>query len=404
MTTRKKSTVLVFATYSLSDPITRNTINSISELYDHIVVVEESSGTKYNSLESKNIRVERTYQFGKFPRFYGLKTFLVWIAYRIKTRRLISEYKPDLVITFMLKPLAALAKIELVNLVSCIYDIPDPKTSGKLERIINKNGFKKLKSADIIWASDIFKSELAAKFAGLTQLPLVCHNCPSLANYSEMSIESKLWLRQKLRDAGANISDESGTVLIRAGAIGPYGGIEETLSAMQSMPDDCLFLMMGRPTSEYRNYLISLIKESGLGKKAFLWNKPDDNAWKLAIEGADIGHLIHLPPPKEDSIHAGLYKYNSSLSNNRLFTYMASAMPILSYNDVRLDAMHKDVNCFYLVDVSSLQGDIAKGWKELNENNELRKLLGAEGKKAFLTKYNWEFQFQGILDKLRSKP
>ena len=35
------------------------------------------------------------------------------------------------------------------------------------------------------------------------------------------------------------------------------------------------------------------------------------------------------------------YNLNSSLSNNRLFQYMAAGLPIISYNDERLNDIHQ---------------------------------------------------------------
>src|SRR6266542_1127393 len=54
------------------------------------------------------------------------------------------------------------------------------------------------------------------------------------------------WLRSKLEEEGANVNKTGGCIVIRAGAIGECCGIEETLLALADLPEDVIFLMMGR--------------------------------------------------------------------------------------------------------------------------------------------------------------
>lgn len=389
------TTAIVFATYTLADPTTRNTINSISEFFDIIIAVEENSLTEYKPLESKNVTIETIKDFTGIPKLLGFKNLWKWLSYKRTVRNLMHKYRPDMVVTFMLRPLAAIKLNTDQTLVSCIYDIPDPETSGKLDSLINKQGFKNLKNAALVWASDKYKAILTSQFGNLRKLPQVCYNCPQSNSIPSDRVESRKWLRKKLRDAGATIGDEGGTILLRAGAVGNYGGIEETLKAMQSLPADNLFLMMGRPGNEYKNQLIAAIKKMQLEKRAFFWDRPDDETWQNAISGADIGHLLHLEPPA-NTVVGGLYRYNSSLSNYRLFTYMASGIPVLSYNDKRLKDLHNEIDCFKVLDVDNLETDIAENWKLLSENKLIRETMGVAAKTAFLKKYNWEYQFREI--------
>ncbi len=398
---KKRNIAIVFATYTLADPTTRNTINSISDLFDTIISVDQNSVIKYKSLESKNVKIISIADLVKVPRLFGIKNIIKWLIYKINVRWLIYKYQPNLMITFMLKPLAAIKTPTGGKLVSCIYDIPDPQTSGKLDSLINIKGFKNLKNADLVWASDEHKSIFTAQFASLGKLPLVCYNCPSLKTLTDNQTSDKVWLRGKLRDSGAMIGENNGTILIRAGAIGKYGGIEETLLAMNEIPEDNLFLMMGRPDKDYRKYLISLIKEMKLEKRAFFWDMPDDNVWQRALSGADIGHLIHSPP-LDNTVLAGMYKYNSSLSNYRLFSYMASGIPIFSYNDKRLERLHNDVNCFHVLNIKNLTNEIIEAWRILSEDRFLRDEMGLAAREAFTSKYNWENQFNEIFSFIAS--
>lgn len=392
----KKPSAFVLTTYTLTDPTTRNTIYSISPLFSKIVVIQQNSRARYDPLHLDNVLIEDVEDFDSFPRLFGVKSILKWVYYKIHVRRLLRKFKPDVIVTFMLSPLAAIKRTKNQLLVSCIYDIPYQPNAGRLDRKINIKGYQQLATADKVWASDAYKARLAAEFGELTSLPAVCYNSPRL-QYIEMEDRSVMrsWLREKLRGAGAKISDQGGSILIRAGAVGVFGGIEETLKAMHSLPDDHIFLLMGRPEKSYGDKLRKLISSEQLDHRVFLWDRPDDETWKKAIFGADIGHLIHLPPP-EDSSHAGMYAFNSSLSNYRMFYYMAAGLPTFSYDDKRLDDVHLDVNCFRVLRTAHLIQDTIDQWKLLGSNDALKNELSQNARNAFVQKYNWENQFEEI--------
>lgn len=390
-----KNTVIIFATYTLADPTTRNTIESVSKFYDRVVVVDHNPGTAYRPLNAKGLIIESISDLKSLPRLGGLKNLFKWWVYSSSCRRILNKYRPGLVITFMLRPLAAIKPAKGQTMISCIYDIPDPETAGKIDRGINKAGFRNLSAAALVWASDSYKAALAKDFGKLDKMPLVCHNSPARDGGNLYKAADRLWLREKLMLAGAPVSESKGIIMVRAGAIGPYGGIEETLEAMKQLPDDYIFLMMGRPGEDYKAQLNRLISDEGLEQRAIFWDRPTDDEWQKAINGADIGHLLHLAPPA-GTIAAGLYRYNSSLSNYRLFTYMAAGLPIFSYNDPRLDALHKEVNCFCVLDVTRLRDEIIHAWQRISNDSVLRTRMAQAARDAYEHTYNWEVQFREV--------
>ena len=114
---------------------------------------------------------------------------------------------------------------------------------------------------------------------------------------------------------------------------------------------------MGRPSREYRPKLLRRIAELGMRNRAFLWEQPSDEVWNEALQGADIGHLIHGSFPTGRM--QWLYELNSSLSNDPSFLYMAAGLPILSYDDSRLDVIHREVDCFRVLRVNNLAEDLS---------------------------------------------
>lgn len=302
----------------------------------------------------------------------------------------------------MLHSLAALpvnhGEKETFKLVSCVYDIPSMIDAGRLDRRILLKGWSQLRNAEVVWSSDIHKAELAREFGELSSTPLVCHNTPPEDYLPEPTWPRDSWLRNELSNQGASIGEKDGCILLRAGAVGEWGGIEETLEAMRDLPSDFVFLMMGRPDEAYEKQLLRTIDVLGLTARAFLWRRPTDETWKKALRGADIGHLIHGPFPS--GAPSRLYALNSSLSNNRLFQYMAAGLPIVSYDDPRMRAVHDEIPCFRIVRLSNLKSDLRKVLGELADNSTLRQDLGFAARSAHVSNYNWENQFEKVLERL----
>jgi len=236
------------------------------------------------------------------------------------------------------------------------------------------------------------------KFGRLKLRPIICHNSPTTEYFSNLSSERDVTLRKLLQNQGAPLKEVGGCILLRAGAIGEYGGIEETIFCMKNLPQDYVFLMMGRPPQAYKEKIERLIQAENLNHRIFLWNRPSDNMWKMALAGADIGHLIH--GPFITASQKRQYDFNSSLSNNRLFQYMAASIPILSYDDPRMSYIHNEVGCFRVARLSNLAEDIENIWRELGSDSALRKRVGSNGRKAHLNKYCWEIDFSPILNNI----
>jgi glycosyltransferase involved in cell wall biosynthesis len=320
-----------------------------------------------------------------------------WRRFKKTVAKELNERRYDLVVTMMLHGLAALPKNldKRCLLGACIYDIPAMEHAGRLDRLLSKRGWKRLREAEIVWASDAYKAVLAQNIANLPQRPLVCHNCPPLSYLPPSIWPRDGWLREQLRVKGARLRPEGGCIILRAGAIGPCGGIEETLTAMTNLPSDYVFLMMGRPRHSYKDHLLSLIKQYGLEKRAFLWDRPETHIWKRALQGADVGHLIH--GPFVDAYDQEIYELNSSLSNNRLFQYMAAGLPIIAYNDPRMADLYKEVDCFRVADLGTVERDLRTIFDELGTSPDTRRALGTRAREAHLRNYNWENQFAPVL-------
>lgn len=319
-------------------------------------------------------------------------------------RSCLGSVDPDVLISVMLHPLALAAR-GFERMVPCtvvaILDVPPPGYSGRVGDHVVRRGWRRLRAADVVWASDEYKARLARELGALSEDPIVCRNCPASDYFPDVPRQRDPWLRRELARLGVDITPERGSVMLRAGAIGPYGALEETLRAMTRLPSDFVFVLMGRPTAAYASHLQQFARELGLERRMVLLDRPDDSVWKRALVGADVGHMIHLRPAH--LAHRVAYDLNSSLSNNRLYQYMAAALPIVSYDDPRLAGMHDDARCFVVMRAERLQQDLHDGWLALASSEDLRRQLGGAARNAHLQRYNWEAQFAPVQAAVRRR-
>ena len=399
MNSRSNNAVLLSYSYALNDPHQTQTVGTLAQSGWKVTVLHPAPHGVFPSPPPAGVESHTYAGFTLAPkRPAALNRILHWIGYKRFVRNEIATLNPNLVMTNMLYALSALPKKKNFHLISLIVDIPSLPDCGKHGYYVTRKGWKRLREADLVWASDKYKAQLTQKYADLPDLPLVCHNCPPL-DYLPVPVWPRdRWLRNELRRQGASIGENGGCILARVGAVGDYCGLEATLEAMLELPDDFVFVMMGRPSVAYKNSLLSNITRLKLSKRAFFWELPSDEVWKKSLLGADIGHMIQGPFPP--GAPTRLYELNSSLSNYRLFQYMAAALPILAYDDPRMNELFAEVPCFRVLRLENLKHDTLAACVELSQDATLRQKIGIVGRDAHVRKYNWTTQFNPVLDKI----
>lgn len=392
----KMRCTLVTHGYSCNDPPAHQAVESLSARGVQVSVFHAAPVGVFPSPPSSGA-MTRECPLPGIPTSWGpLHRLAFWGRFRRELASFLEEAAPDLVVTIMLHALALLPSRRDFRLISCVYDIPSLPDAGRIDRPLLRAGWSRLEEADLVWASDTFKAELAVEAGGLSEVPRVCHNCPPSTYLEAPAWPPDGWLREELRRQGASLGPSGGCILLRTGAVGSECGLEPTLQAMQDLPDDFVFLLIGRPTREYAEKLRSLAAELGLHRRVFLWINASDVEWKLALRGADIGHLVH--GPYSSPAASRLFALNSSLSNNRLFQYMAAGLPIVAYDDSRLAGLFREAPCFEVARWSSLRADLREVLGRLSSDPARRRALGHAGRTAHLAKYNWETQFGPVAD------
>jgi glycosyltransferase involved in cell wall biosynthesis len=106
---------------------------------------------------------------------------------------------------------------------------------------------------------------------------------------------------------------------------------------------------------------------------------------------ADIGLAILSPEPR----------YVAAIPI-KLFEYMASGLPVIASNFPSIAAIVNDANCGLLVNP---QSDLAEAIKTIEfwwQNKAVPQTLGENGRKAILSKYNWENQTNCLIELYRN--
>lgn len=402
MTLTKSLLLIDYRGITFNDPPFRNSLEYFVKEGYKVTVILSADGNGISADPIDNCNVIRYDKIISWLPHNIFKKALAACLFTASVKWLTFFKRFDIILTVMLHPLAAININKSRSfLISTILDIP-PSNSGRIDNIFNKSGWKRVKQANLIWCSDKYKAEEVFKRTKPANYPIVVHNCPELNYFDDKDLNDRSFLRKYLVGINKNIDFFNGSVLLRAGAVGEFGGIEQTIEAMVDLPENYVFVVMGRPSPQYKKHILSVVDKFNMDHRFALIDRADDKLWKQYLKGADIGHLIHLRPT--DPQFASAFDLNSSLSNNRLFQYMAAGIPIISYADERMRALYNEVGCFAVVEPDNLTNQIRAAWLELGNNDSIRIRMGQAGREAHLTKYNWQAQFYPVTQRIGFSP
>lgn len=389
-------TVVVAAGYGPNDPPTQNTCRYFTEQGWRVILVAPVSNTPSYATISHAEKVYHVAAAPKLGRFAPVYEFLCWGR---ALRRAVIETKAKLMISFMFHPWVSAGTLGGIQRVACIYDIPASRYAGVYSRYIIRRGWRDIKKLDLVWSSDPLKARLCEVRGHLSVLPQVCYNVP----YSDYIKDSesgsgRAWLCERLSAQGVRVEQRQ-KILLRAGAFGVYGGIEETLNALVHNPE-WVFVLMGKPDSTYEVFVRGKVEQLNLQNRVSFLVRPSNDDWRRALLGADAGHLLHLR--SDYGYHQEMFDNNSPLSTNRLFQYMAAELPTISSDDSRMARIHAEVNCFVVAESADLEHSLNRILTHLYTKDMLKETMGKVARKAHLSKYNWSQQFGPIFKAISS--
>jgi hypothetical protein len=397
--TKRKALVACFGS-ALQDPPTRNAVQYLLQ-HDWAVTILQRDQRRATGApiygDCRLVEALRATSQSKAARLMEIAAFAIKLNY------LCHRLEPDALIGVMLHAyglINARVKRRAKVTVCSILDIPVAGASGRSNEPIFSRGIKKLGGVDVIWASDKYKAGDIRKIAELERDPIICHNCPVTDYMLGQLWPRDAWLRSELARRFGSAVPETACVLLRSGALGPHGGIEETLLALTEIPE-VIFVLVGQISPGYQYKIESICTQLGLNRRVTIVKSPSDDVWKLCLRGADVGHMIHFRP--DDGYSQQAYDLNSTLSNNRLFQYMAAGLPILVNEDARLDSIMEQVPSFISIRQAFSLADLKAVLKNIVWDFARRRSLGMAGRLAHQKTYNWEHQFEPVYNAISQK-
>lgn len=120
-------------------------------------------------------------------------------------------------------------------------------------------------------------------------------------------------------------------------------------------------------------------------KVEFMGFLPQKEAYKQMRE-ASAGLVCFLPKPN-----------HINAMPNKMFEYMLAGIPVIASNFQLWKKIIETDNCGVLVDPMKPR-EIAKAAELLLENSAMAKMMGENGRKAIIEKYNWESESKKLLE------
>jgi len=179
----------------------------------------------------------------------------------------------------------------------------------------------------------------------------------------------------------------NGYVMIFAGSIYHERGIIEAVQALNILSDmKITFLLFGNILPDFYK---RIVEEDERGCVIYRGILPFEDVL-IETANADIGYICDYP----------LKRHMEGLPI-KLFEYMATGVAVIaSAFPIWMDIVNK-ANCGLTVDPLNSE-DIARSIRYLIENEDVRRRMGENGRRAIIERYNWETEAQTLLNAYRN--
>ncbi len=388
---RPSSTVLLISRPSADRlPPTLYQAAILSEQGFHVILADESLATE----ESSNLlpfAVVRHRLGGPSPPASAIQRFCRAIQFRRSVRQLIARARPGLIIAYDVESCQAVGQLRCrpgSRVLWHLHELPDPETRSLSARLANRFVWRSWAAADVIVLPDPGRAKAFAARAGLPVASIaVVANCPRLLTTVPVG---------KLRDALPRRVPATAPVVLYHGAIGPHHGLELAIASLPRWRANAVFVVKGRVSPGYSERLVRLAVEAGVKERLVILDRDrDPTAEHFAIiAGADLGWTV-LEHVSDNWRH-------SALASNKRFECMALGVPQVSDDGPGLRDLIETGGCGLCIEPSS--SSAAESVNRLLGDVALRHRMAARGREMHLRLYNYEAQFEKILNWIRSSP
>lgn len=175
------------------------------------------------------------------------------------------------------------------------------------------------------------------------------------------------------------------------GIFAPGRGLEEIIHAWPHVSDVAQLVLRG-PESEFKDRLVSLASDLGLGSEAVMFMPAvSEDELVAAAAGFDVG-LIPYPPSN---------KNNANCCPNKLSQYLAAGLPLLANNTRFVGSIIADAQCGVITDFGRTDLLIEKiRW--ITSHDAERKVMAVKAEAYYREKFNWESVSSEMYRKIRN--
>ncbi|PSP76820.1 hypothetical protein BRC86_00755 [Halobacteriales archaeon QS_3_64_16] len=176
---------------------------------------------------------------------------------------------------------------------------------------------------------------------------------------------------------------------VYCGLLSEDRGIPQLIDAIERVPEerDVELAIGGKYETDADEALIERMGSGSDRVSLVGWQDTLEDVFEL-LYGADVGMMVFAPDPN---------KTRAAHRSNKLFWYMAAALPIVVSDIGNWTEVVEGADCGIPVDPLDTE-EIAAVMTDLAENPEKRRELGAAGHEAALSAYNWEVQRDRLFD------
>lgn len=343
--------------------ILKKECRTLAGFYDVTLVVADGKGNENkDGVEIEDASLRPSNRFFRIL-FSSITMFLV--ARRLKPD-VVHFHDPELMIFGILISVFTGSKV--------IYDVHEEYD----KQIFTKpylSGFSKKVISFLLRSFEIFASLFFSGFSCATETiaekfkerknVFVIRNYPVLEKLEAMNGENR-----------------NGKKVIYTGGLFPERGILEAVRAINRSKSGARLVICGKFSDP--DFEKKVKSEPGFEKVDFKGWLNHDELLKV-VDACDIGLVCLHPIPS----------YKEALPV-KMFEYMQAGIPVIASDFPVWKEIITDVKCGVNVDPLNIE-DIANTIDELLENADMRTMMGSNGRKAVLEKFNWQIESDRLI-------
>lgn len=178
-------------------------------------------------------------------------------------------------------------------------------------------------------------------------------------------------------DLGSEVRRKPSRSICFAGGISRQWNIDKIIKAIESI-EDLQFVLAGNGNREYMDSIQQLPAWSKVNYVRKIPHSEVKNIYEISIAGMALNYSAQA-------------KTVGTLGNTKIFEFMESEVPVICTNYILWKEVVEGNNCGICVDPNNID-QVKDAIEYLLNNPEHARLMGENGRKAVIEKYNWSLQ------------